>query len=137
MIKIKDIKKIKTYEDLEAAQIGRIRCDIYHRGGGIGFYASDLAKLLDISEDQLPRFFGAGCNYLGGGLRGSIFPSTFAPSVTGRAKKTLEAIAKACCRVYESIENESGLNEEEGPDGTNWDAVGTKASRRAGVRSAY
>lgn len=138
MYTIKELRKVKTYEDLEALEIGMIECDISHRGGGVGFRASDVAREFEVSEYDLPRNFGAGCNYLGGGLRGSIFPSTFSDNVRGRKARLLEELGKACVRVYESIENESYLNEEEYPDGDmNWEAVGTRQVRKAGIISAY
>lgn len=106
MVKITSIKKVKTYEDLEGLGIGRIYCDISHRGGGIGFYQEDIARVFDVSEYQLPKHFGAGCNYLGGGLRGSIFGSGFSTEITGRKAKLLKALSEACIRVYKAIDNE-------------------------------
>ena len=35
-VTLKSIKKVKTYEDLEKLGVGRIYCDISHRGGGFG-----------------------------------------------------------------------------------------------------
>lgn len=138
MITLKQLKKVKTYEDLEGLGIGRVYCDISHRGGGVGFYGSDIANTFEVSEGDLPGKFGAGCNYLGGGLRGSIFTSDFSNRITGRKARLLVGLAKACVRVYKNIENECELNNEEYPDGdTNWDAIGTKAQRQAGVISAY
>jgi len=138
MIKIKDLKKVETYKDLEGLGIGKVYCDISHRGGGVGFYSSNIAKWLDVSEGDLPKNFGAGCNYLGGGLRGGIFPSNFSDRITGKKEKILQELARACVRVYENIENGSGLNDEEYSDGdTNWEALGTKRSRKSGIISAY
>jgi len=138
MLKIKDIKKVRCYEDLEGLGIGNIYCDISHRGGGIGFYSSDVAAAFEVSDSDLPRKFGAGCNYLGGGLRGSIFPSSFNKTIIGKKAALLEALAEACTRVYENIEGQEGLNDEEYPDGDkNWDAIGTSKSRKTGIISAY
>ena len=138
MIKIKDLKKVKFYEDLENLGIGGIYSDISHRGGGIGFYGNDVARVFDVSEYQLPSKFGAGCNYLGGGIRGSIFSSDFSTEITGRKAKILRELALACVRVYENLENENGLNEEEYPDGDiNWEAKGTKSARKNRIVSAY
>lgn len=138
MVKIKELKKVRTYEDLEALGIGRVYCDISHRGGGVGFYSSDVARVFEVSEGDLPGKFGAGCNYMGGGLRGSIFASDFSDRITGRKARLLEELGQACVRVYENIENGEGLNEEEYPDGdTNWEAIGTKEVRKQGIESAY
>jgi hypothetical protein len=127
MITLKDLKKVKTYDDLEDLGIGRIICDISYRGGNLGFSGKDVAMALDISEYQLPTNFGAGCNYLGGGLRGSIFASDFSKEVTGRKVRLLEELGKACIRVYENIDNE------EIPD----DPIGEGIGRINSVRSAY
>lgn len=113
-------------------------CDISHRGGTFGFKAEKVASLLDIPKELLPGNIGAYCNYLGGGLRGSIQVSTYSDKITGRKKALLDAFLQACKRVYEIIENEQSLNDTEYPDGeTNWEAVGTNASRCAGIKSAY
>lgn len=135
---IKELKKVNTYNDLENLGIGNILCDIGGRGGNIGFYSSDVANEFEVNEGGLPNKFGAGCNYLGGGLRGSIFPSDFSKEITGRKAKLLNELALACVRVYENLENEDSLNEEEYPDGdTNWNAKGTKQARKSGIISAY
>lgn len=132
------ISEIQTTEELEALGIGRLHIDISHRGGGLGFHSSDIARHFEINESDLPRYFGAGCNYLGGGLRGSIFPSGYSKAVIGKTAKKLDAIAAACVRVYENLESETGVNDETYEDGDiNWDAIGTRASRAAGVESGY
>jgi hypothetical protein len=135
---IKRLQAVRTYEDLEALEIGRIECDISHRGGGIGFWGSDVATAFEVSESDLPRKYGAGCNYLGGGIRGSISPSGFnTTNITGKTARLLDELGKACVRVYENVENESGLNSDYEDGETNWDAEATRASRKAGIKSAY
>ena len=135
---VKAIKAVQTVEDLEALGIGRVYCDIGGRGGGVGFYSSDVANAIGVNEGDLPGKFGAGCNYLGGGVRGAIFASDFNKEVTGKPAQLLSALAQACVRVYENIENESGANDETYEDGdTNWDALATKGARKAGIKSAY
>ena len=125
MLNLRDLKKVKTYDDLENLGIGRIICDISYRGGNIGFYGSDVARTFDISEYLLPSKFGAGCNYLGGGLRGSIFGSDFSNEITGRKAKLLNALADSCIRVYENIDNEEIENDV------------MEGIARVNVRSAY
>ena len=139
MITLKQLEKVKTLEDLQGLGIGELCVDISYRGGGVGFRNSDISRALDVSEYYLPRKFGAGCNYLGGGMRGSIFPSDYSDEITDRRKRQLlDAIAAACVRVYESIENEAGLNTEESPDSeTNWEAIATRKARQSGITSAY
>lgn len=105
-IGIRELKKVETYEDLQNLGIGKIYCDISYRGGGIGFYGSDVASFFDVSEGYLPSKFGAGCNYLGGGLRGSIFASDFSSEITRKKQKLLIALGDACVRVYRNIDNE-------------------------------
>ena len=136
---IKDIKAAESVKDLEALGIGKVSCNLGHRGGGLGFYNADIANIVDVPECDIPAKFGAGCNYLGGGLRGSIFPSSYSDRIKDSKKiKLLDSIADACVRVYRNIENDNGLNEEEYPDGdTNWEAIGTKRARQTSVKSAY
>jgi hypothetical protein len=138
MVTITQLKKVNTYEDLEAIGIGNVYSDISYRGGGIGFYSNDVAAYFKVNPDFLPPKFGAGCNYLGGGIRGQIFASTFNTKITGRKKSLLYALANACVRVYKNIEDSAKMNDEEDSDGgTNWDAVATKATRDAGIKSVY
>jgi hypothetical protein len=116
MVKITDLKKVKTYEDLENLGIGRVYCDISYRGGGIGFYDEDVARHFDIANEYLPGKFGAYCNYLGGGLRGCICESGFGKELwnSGTRKKArlLEELGKACVRVYEYCENEGEIEDD-------------------------
>lgn len=135
---IKELQAVQTIKDLEALGIGSIYCDISHRGGGVGFYGSDVAEHFNVDSVYLPRHFGAGCNYLGGGLRGTIFPSNFSDKIKGTKANLLKELANACVRAYQNDEDGTGLNDDEYPDGeTNWEALGTKMTRRAGTRSAY
>ena|SRR3972149_5795410 len=136
MARVAEVKKIKTYDQLEkfckdngiAMEVG-----ISYRGGNLGVYGSDLAEYLNICEGDLPRYYGAYCNYLGGGVRGSIVGSGYNNEVPKRIANWLEEFADACKRVYEYIENEDNLNDDY-PDGsTNWDARATKGSRNAGI----
>lgn len=135
---LKELRAVQTIDDLEDLEIGSVYCDISHRGGGLGFYSEDVASHFEVERFYLPPKFGAGCNYLGGGLRGSIFGSTFSDKIIGRKAALLKELASACVRVYENIENEDGLNDEEYPDGeTNWEALGTRKCRNSGIRRAY
>ncbi len=138
MVTLKQLKNVQTYDDLNELGVGRAYYEVGYRGGNIGFYGSDISTHFGVRETLLPRMFGAFCNYLGGGIRGSITGSGFSPLVTGRKEKLLTALAEACVRVYQNIEDESGLNETEDDDGeTVWDAVATNAVRKSGVVSAY
>jgi len=138
MVKITDINKCQTIEDLENLGLGNVTYDLGYRGGNLGFSGEKVADALDISSTDLSRNYGVYCNYLGGGVRGAICGSGYSKDVPAKKAKVLDAIAKACKRVYTNIENENNLNDEEDEDGeTNWDALATKASRVAGVESAY
>jgi hypothetical protein len=109
-----------------------------YRGGTLGISSQVVSEKLGIPSYLLPGMIGAYVNYLGGGIRGSIQTSTYSTEITGKKKELLDLLLEACVRVYEDIENESGMNDEEDEDGdTNWDALGTKMCRRAGVASAY
>lgn len=115
-----------------------LEIDISHRGGGLGFRDSDIENLTGIDAENLPGKFGAYCNYLGGGLRGSINGSGYNKSIAEIDAELLEAIQAACISTYNWIEAEAGLQEEEDEAGeVNWENVGTAASRRAGIVSAY
>jgi hypothetical protein len=136
MLTKKKLNNIHTLEDLQ--EIGRILVDIGHRGGKVGLSSDIVSEELNIPSHLLPRMIGAYVNYLGGGLRGSIQTSSYSSEIVGKKKELLDLLLEACVRVYEDIENESGLNDEEYEDGeTNWDALGTKMSRQAGISSAY
>ena len=135
-LSIPKINKVKTITDLENLGIGSVYCDISERGGGLGFYSSDVANTVGVRESDIPRKFGAGCNYLGGGVRGAIFASDFNSAVTGRKRQLLEAIAEACKRAYENAEG--SMNDDEDEDGEpNWEASATKCARENGTISAY
>lgn len=138
MVTLKQIKAIHTLEQLEALNLGRVICDISHRGGGLGFWSDDVAKHFKVLVDHLPNKYGAGCNYLGGGIRGSIFVSGFSEAITGRKAQLLKELGLACVRVYKAIEDEQNLNDELSEDDQiNWEAMGTNAARKAGIKSAY
>jgi hypothetical protein len=102
-ISLKQIRDVKTLEDLENLGLGEVYCDISYRGDGLGFYSSDIEEAFSIDCGLLPNKVGAGCNYLGGGLRGSIFASDFSEDIRGSKRKYLEAICDACVRVYENF----------------------------------
>ncbi len=130
---LKQIKAVQTTEDLQALNLGRVIVDISHRGGGVGINGSQLAEALEISDHLLPRNYGAGCNYLGGGVRGKIFPSGYSKEITGKTAKILDELGKAAVRVYQNIEDENEMNNEDSEDGDiNWDAKATNAVRKAG-----
>src|SRR3990167_3046392 len=111
---IKKLKSINTIEGLESLGIGSVIVDIGHRGGGLGFRGSDVANFFDVPEYAFGRNFGAACNYLGGGLRGSIFFGGFGVKYVDNIKKAklIQALGEATVRVYQNIENEIGLNDE-------------------------
>lgn len=138
MVTKKQLQEVNTLEELQDLGIGNVFSEVGYRGGGIGFYSGDVSEHFDVPEYYLPHKFGAGCNYLGGGVRGSVFASNFDKNIQGEERELLEELANACVRVYIDLENESGLNNEVDEDGdTNWDALATKGARNSGVRSAY
>lgn len=137
-ITLKQLNAVSTLDQLEGLNIGQCQYDVSGRGGNLGFDGQDVSRFLEIESFLLPPKFGAYCNYLGGGLRGSVCTSSFSKNVPAKKARLLSALADACKRVYENIENDGGLNDETYPDGdTNWEALGTKASRNAGIKAAY
>lgn len=133
-----NFKKVRTVEDLEELGIGNVEYNISYRGGSISFDADDVANYFDISVHELPGKVGAYCNYLGGGIRGSICTSPVYKVEDDNKREKIAELAEACKRVYNNIENDGRLNDTEYPDGdVNWDAVATKNVRNAGITSAY
>lgn len=138
MIKVSDLKKVNSIEDFEALGFDKPLCEISHRGGYFGYYNTEVSRLLDVPEDSISNKTGCYCNYLGGGIRGAVTGSGFSKSLTVEKRVLMQAYQDACIRVYVALENETGLNNDEYPDGdTNWDAQATAAARRAGTVSAY
>lgn len=140
MITLKKIKAVNTIDDLNLLGLGNVHCDISHRGGGIGFSDYSIAEHFNLPEYYFPRYFGASCNYLGGGIRGNISPSGYNTQILNspRKAKLLNELALACVRAYEDIENRSNLNDEVDENGeTNWEAMGTRAARKNNINSAY
>lgn len=136
MLTKKQLNNIYTLEDLQI--IGNVLVDIGYRGGKVGISSDIVSEKLNIPLHLLPGMIGAYVNYLGGGLRGSIQTSSYSTEIVGKKKELLEFLLESCVRVYENLEDESGLNDEEYEDGnTNWDVLGTKMSRKAGISSAY
>lgn len=136
---IKQIKKANTPDELEEITGLKLEYEIGQRGGYLDFYGSALAVMLGFDESKIANKFGSHVNYLGGGLRGSVVTSAgqYSEELPESTKNVLEALAEASKRAYESIENESDLNDVEYSDGdTNWEAVGTGAMRNAGVETA-
>jgi len=136
---LQKVKAIKTPSDLEKAfGFDFDIIEISYRGGVLGFYASSIAELVGVDEDLLPTKFGAFCNYLGGGLRGSICPSTFSSEIPKQKANLLNEIAQAVVRCYNFLEKDNDLQEEEDLDGEiNWDNLGTNKIRQSGIVSAY
>ena len=134
---IEKLKAVNTVEDFAELGLDRPIYEIGGRGGNFGFSGQSVGNLLDIDPDYLPRNLGAYCNYLGGGLRGAIVVSNYSKSITGEKKALLDEFLAACKRVYQNIEDESGMNSDYEDGETNWEAAGTKATRAAGVVRAY
>lgn len=137
MITLKKLNAVQTLDDLQKLNIGNVDYDLSHRGGYLGFKDTDVANSLNVDGGLLPNKFGAYCNYLGGGMRGSIVGSNFDKRITGNKAKRLEALANACVRVYKDMEDEAALNDEDVEGDVNWDAIATNAARGAGIISAY
>ena len=136
---LQKINKTQTPEQLcEVLDLEFVEADVSYRGGNLGFSGADIADLVGVDECLLPSKFGVYCNYLGGGLRGSVCASGFSVDIPEKKAEILDTISNACKIAYEYYENQDHLNDDEYPDGeTNWEAEGTKKIRNAGVVSAY
>lgn len=135
---IEKFNQIETIAELEDLNIGKLYIDISCRGGQIGFHSCDVGAFIGINDALLPNMVGAYCNYLGGGMRGTIVGSNYSEDVPQNKRQLLDAVINACKRVYLNIENDLYLNDEEDEDGeTNWDAIATNKARNGGIVSAY
>jgi hypothetical protein len=132
-----NFKTINTIQDFEDAGLSPDFCDISHRGGTFGFRSEKIASELDIPVELLLNNIGAYCNYLGGGLRASIQISNYSAKITGDKKIHLDDFLQACKRAYLGVEDEQNLNSDYEDGETNWEALGTAASRRAEIKSGY
>jgi hypothetical protein len=132
------LKKVETLEQLEALKIGNIDYDLSYRGGYLGFRSSAVAEHFKCDDYLLPNKFGAYCNYLGGGIRGSVVPSNFG-KLPKRKTELLKALGEACVRVYINLENENNMNNEydEYSGEPNWEAMGTNRARLKGIVSGF
>jgi len=138
--KLQQIKDIETPDELfELLEVdGFDIADLSYRGGTLGFYAKTIARFCDVDDWLLPDKFGAYCNYLGGGLRGSINKSDFSDEIKGYRRDWLDALGDAIVKCYNYYEQDAGLQDEEDEDGeTNWENIGSNRCREAGIKSAY
>lgn len=140
---------VEDYVDkLLIAEAGnRIKYDIGGRGGNYTMEAELALELVGATGDYfdeylefLPSSFGAGCNYLGGGLRGSVMTTgdkaVFEEKGFSKAvADELGKLAEACKERYISLEG--AMNDEEVDGETNWEAVGTNKMRQVGMERAY
>jgi len=128
-----------------AEEEGKIHYDIGYRGGGIGINSRWLAFEIGgfVNEDydpyyleaRLPRYFGAGCNYLGGGVRGAIFSSDFDDAIWEeypKIAKLLYEIGKLVVKKYKEAEDSLNLEEYD-----IWGVEATERARQLGIVSAY
>lgn len=136
MLIIKDVKSLTTLTELSA--IANVSYQIGDRGGFLRIPGETVATLLDIEPHLLPNNVGVYVNYLGGGLRGGICKSQYSSEITGEKKELLDLLIDACQSAYIDAENELCLNEDYDDDGEmDWNSVGTKTVRTAGILSAY
>jgi len=132
--------KIKMQDIYDLEDENLMNWDIGYRGGTYGISVDDFLNRFMIDEDMadlLPNKIGAYCNYLGGGLRGSVCVSSYSEKLPKKLAKIIDEFTELCRQRYLEIENEMLLNDEGTEDDPNWDAMGTNASRRAGIISSY
>jgi hypothetical protein len=134
---IEKLKNINCLDDLENLNIGEVIYEVSSRGGYLGFCSIDIEKSTGIQSNKLPYRFGIHCNYLGGGLRGSICISDYNYDISEIESDFLYELGLACKRVYISIEDGFGMNDETYGDDINWDAIGTNCCREDGIISSY
>ena len=136
MLTKKVLESLTTLTELSA--IADVSYQIGDRGGILGIPREAVATLLDIEPHLLPKSVGVYVNYLGGGLRGGICKSQYSSEITGEKKELLDLLIDVCQSAYIDAENELCLNEDYDDDGEmDWNSIGTKAVRTAGILSAY
>lgn len=126
--------------------------DVGYRGGTLGMYSENLIKefiapIIGLDYDEiaeihswLPTKIGCYCNYLGGGIRGSVSKSDYDVLIGEKypeVKELIDGYLDLCLEFYEKIEEDANLNDEDYDDDINWDAVATNNVRKAGIKSAY
>lgn len=91
--------------------------DISYRGGGLGVKREYLAYHIAEDEydyylllDRLPRYYGCGCNYLGGGVRGKAMPSGYGEGLE-KYESFLDELSFLCCRLYDYLDNKFLVND--------------------------
>ena len=138
------MKTNKIYELVrKMEEANELEYDIGHRGGTYGARAAkviDALGMTNVSAEMLPNKTGVYCNYLGGGLRGTVnvlatASEMVAHGVPKNAAKKIEAFAQACKQRYEEIEQDWA--NDEGSFTDEWSEAGTAMNRAAGVVSAY
>lgn len=130
-ITIKQLKQVETIEDLQSLGLGRVTYDIGNRGGHVAIYSSDISQNMGIPDHQMTNKVGVYCNYLGGGVRGSLVGSEVFRVGDKRKRRILEELIEACRRAYLFAEEESNMFEDE------WNEAATNAARQAGISRAY
>lgn len=107
----KALKSVYDYEDLMKLGISEYpECDISYRGGYLGFLDKDIARVFGIDKRYLPSKVGVHCNYLGGGLRGSIITSDFHESVYNHKNyQKLANLLERLVEIYKNIETDAGI----------------------------
>ena len=137
MLTTKEIKACTNIDDLLELGIAGLKYEIDHRGGYIGYNARCVFNHMEIPEKYLEvstGTIGAFCNYLGGGVRGTITFTIIDESIPVRHRRKLQALVNACYRAYWSAENEMHLNDLTYGDGeTNYDATATMLVRGLGL----
>lgn len=136
-ITLRALNSANTIEDLTNLGMGRPRYDISHRGGYIAFTFSDVCDAFDIEEWQLPNKVGVYCNYLGGGIVGSLLISEYSKVPAGRKARKVEALLEACRRAYMNAERDLYSFDDDDEDSYKWERQATEAARKAGITSAY
>lgn len=137
-MKISQIKKCNTVEDLNELGLGNVTYEIGYRGGHLGFWSRQISEAMNIPMEYLPKGFGAACNYLGGGVRGAIFPSGYNKNIPKAKARILDALSEACIRVYKNLEMDSiDADSDDETSCEYWNKKGTDSARMAGTISAY
>lgn len=134
---IREIAKIKTFGDWRSfCKENNLKenFEISHRGGYLGVKTREFvfAFLENADEDMFPSNVGVYCNYLGGGMRGSINYGGHSDRLSKEDSEIVDTFCEACKLAYVSLEN---MEDEDGEPIVPDDVMTGYA--RANVVSAY
>ena len=100
---------MKKQEILEFVE-DKLQGDLGYRGGSLFIHKEQLEDFTGLDFEATTKI-GCYCNYLGGGVRGSILKSEYRETRI-KQKRILEYVLKFIENKYKEYENEQGLEDD-------------------------